>query len=122
MPADGSGRPRNSCRANLSGLLARPVYLFSSGPLGDSGKPEEVPADGARVRDATGAREHRVFAGRLEPHDLSFGERAILSVVRAPHGDFRPWSEIESWAAAIAQRLQADAADEIVGRPVAATA
>jgi hypothetical protein len=47
-------------------LAARPVWLFSSGPIGDPPKPVEDPADVGPLLAATGAREHRVFAGRLE--------------------------------------------------------
>ncbi len=94
--------------SNLSALLARPVWLFSSGPIGDSSKPIQDPGDVARIRDATGAREHRVFSGRLDRHDLGFAERAIMSVIRAPDGDFRSWTEIEGWALTIARTLQAE--------------
>jgi menaquinone-dependent protoporphyrinogen oxidase len=91
---------------NLAALLARPVWLFSSGPVGDTGKPPEVPADVARVREATGAREHRLFSGRLARRDLGFAEKAILSLIRVPDGDYRSWTEIEAWAMMIARTLQ----------------
>jgi len=93
---------------NLPALLARPVWLFSSGPIGDSGKPIEEPVDVARIRAATGAREHRVFSGRLARRDLGRGERAIMAVLRVPEGDFRSWTEIEAWAMTIARTLQAE--------------
>ena len=95
---------------NLSGLLARPVWLFSSGPVGTDGKPIEEPSDVARVREATSAREHRVFAGRLDRRDLGRAERLVAAVVRAPNGDFRSWTEIEGWATAIARSLNAEQA------------
>jgi menaquinone-dependent protoporphyrinogen oxidase len=41
-------------------LAARPVWLFSSGPVGDPPKPEEDPVDVAEVLAATSAREHRL--------------------------------------------------------------
>ena len=46
-------------------LSARPVWLFSSGPIGDPPKPEEDPADVAEILAVTRAREHRLFAGKL---------------------------------------------------------
>ena len=46
-------------------LSARPVWLFSSGPIGDPPKPDEDPADVAEILAATGARGHRLFAGKL---------------------------------------------------------
>ena len=102
---------------NLSGLMARPVWLFSSGPIGDAGKPIEEPSDVARVREATSAREHRIFAGRLDRRDLGRGERLIAAVVRVPDGDYRSWTEIEGWATTIAQALEAESAGK---QPLAA--
>jgi menaquinone-dependent protoporphyrinogen oxidase len=91
-------------------LAARPVWLFSSGPVGDPSraltrKMGEDPADLAAVREATGARDHRMFAGRLERRHLGLAQRAALTVVRGLEGDFRDWSEIERWAAGIADEL-----------------
>ena len=85
----------------------RPVWLFSSGPVGDPPKPEEDPVDVADLLAATGAREHRVFAGKLVRKQLSFPERAIVSALRVPEGDFRDWTEIRQWAAGIADALEA---------------
>ena len=87
-------------------LAARPVWLFSSGPVGDPPKPEEDPVDVAEVLAATAAREHRVFAGKLVRKQLNFPERAIVSALRVPEGDFRDWSDIIGWAAGIAAALR----------------
>jgi menaquinone-dependent protoporphyrinogen oxidase len=46
-------------------LAGKPVWLFSSGPIGDPPKPEEDPVDVAEIVAAIKAREHRVFAGKL---------------------------------------------------------
>jgi menaquinone-dependent protoporphyrinogen oxidase len=83
-------------------LAARPVWLFSSGPIGDPPKPEEDPVDVAEVMQATRAREHRVFTGKLVRKQLSFPDRAIASALRVPEGDFRNWEEVKTWAAEIA--------------------
>jgi menaquinone-dependent protoporphyrinogen oxidase len=80
-----------------SALAARPVWLFSSGPVGDPPKPEEDPVDVAAIVAAIKAREHRVFAGKLVRKQLSFPERAIVSALRVPEGDFRDWTEISQW-------------------------
>jgi menaquinone-dependent protoporphyrinogen oxidase len=87
-------------------LAARPVWLFSSGPVGTPPKPEEDPVDVADVLAATSARGHRVFAGKLVRKQLSFPERAIVSALRVPDGDFRDWPEINGWAAGIAKALR----------------
>jgi menaquinone-dependent protoporphyrinogen oxidase len=88
-------------------LAERPVWLFSSGPVGDPPKPEEDPVDVAELVTATGAREHRVFAGKLVRRQLSFPDRAIVSALRVSEGDFRDRAEITRWAASIANTLQA---------------
>jgi menaquinone-dependent protoporphyrinogen oxidase len=66
-------------------LAARPVWLFSSGPIGDPPKPEEDPVDVAEILQATKAREHRVFAGTLVRKQLNFPDRAIAA---RPRGRF----------------------------------
>jgi menaquinone-dependent protoporphyrinogen oxidase len=85
------------------------VWLFSSGPVGDPPKPEEDPVDVAEVLAATRAREHRVFAGKLVRKQLAFPERAIVTALRVPDGDFRDWAAITGWAGAIATALGARA-------------
>ena len=87
-------------------LSARPVWLFSVGPLGDPPKPDE-PEPQELVQSATeiGAREHRVFSGRLDRSELGRGERLMVRAVHAPAGDFRDWEEIRVWARSIADAL-----------------
>jgi menaquinone-dependent protoporphyrinogen oxidase len=100
-------KPARQLVDRCAGALAeRPVWLFSSGPVGDPPKPEEDPVDVAEVLAATRAREHRVFAGRLVRKRLSFPEKAIVSALRVPDGDFRDWAGVTSWAAGIAKGLR----------------
>lgn len=87
-------------------MAKRPVWLFSSGPIGDPPKPEEDPVDVAEIMEATGARSHFVFAGKLDRKVLSFGERAIVTAFKAPDGDFRDWDEVREWAVGIAEELK----------------
>jgi menaquinone-dependent protoporphyrinogen oxidase len=95
-------------------LAGRPVWLFSSGPLGEAAGSQEVSEasiDGERVKELmafTHAREHRMFAGRYDPRDVGLGEKTLLTAVQAPEGDFRPWPEIRAWAASIAAALAAE--------------
>ena len=91
-------------------LANKPVWLFSSGPIGDPPKPTEDPVDVQQLMDLTKAREHRLFAGKLDKALLSFPERAIVGALRAPYGDFRDWGQIRDWAAEIAVSLQDTAA------------
>jgi len=104
-----AGRWRNEVKEfverHSAELRARDVWLFSSGPLGDPLKPEEAPADVAEMVAKTGARGHKVFAGKLDKSRLNIGERAVVRGVRATYGDFRDWDEIFDWALQIAGAL-----------------
>jgi menaquinone-dependent protoporphyrinogen oxidase len=95
---------------NRQALKGKRVWLFSSGPIGDPPKPVEEPADAAAMIAATGAVEHRTFAGRLEKDSLGFGEKLIVNALRAPEGDFREWDEIDAWAWSIGKALKAEPA------------
>ena len=89
-------------------LADRPVFLFSSGPLGDPPNPAQEPEDALSAEASTGAMDQRVFAGRLTQSHLSWPERLIVTAVRAPYGDFRPWDDISDWAIEIARYLRAE--------------
>lgn len=90
-------------------LVAMPVWLFSSGPIGDPAKPDADPVDVSSVITATHARQHRLFPGRLSKHHLGFAERAIVTALRAPDGDFRPWNDIDAWGREIGKALDGEA-------------
>ena len=76
-------------------LQARPTWLFSSGPVGDPLRPGESDAVNVKaIVAATGAREHRLFAGKLDKRELNFRERAVMRVVGGHDGDYRDWDEI----------------------------
>ena len=91
---------------SAAALAARPVWLFSSGPVGEPAKPAENPVDVSKILQSTKARDHRIFTGRLVRKHLSFPDRAMASAIRAAEGDFRNWAEIRAWAAGIASALQ----------------
>ncbi|CAN5732802.1 hypothetical protein BH23CHL7_BH23CHL7_02780 [soil metagenome] len=99
------GQAKSLIEANGPALHGRMVWLFSSGPLGDPPKPESDPVDVAELVELSGAQGHRIFAGRLDRSELGLGERAIVSLVRAPDGDFRAWDEVRDWAREIAVAL-----------------
>jgi menaquinone-dependent protoporphyrinogen oxidase len=89
-------------------LASRPVWLFSSGPIGDPPKPQEEPVDVAAILETTKARDHRVFAGKLVRKQLSFPEKAVVLAFRAPDGDFRDWDAIKAWASGIADAVDSE--------------
>jgi menaquinone-dependent protoporphyrinogen oxidase len=112
---------------NRAVLASRPVWLFSSGPLGT----EATDADGqdlraaaepkeiAEFREAIQPRDHRVFFGALDPGRLGLRDRLIraLPAGRAllPEGDFRDWAEVKAWAAGIARELAELPPDQLTG-------
>ena len=99
---------KNLAERHAAELVARPVWLFSSGPVGEPPKPAEDPTDIAEIIEATHAREHRIFAGKVDRAGLGLGEKVILTAVRAPEGDFRPWEDVRAWAVEIAAALTAE--------------
>jgi menaquinone-dependent protoporphyrinogen oxidase len=91
-------------------LAQRPVWLFSSGPVGDprrtlvqkmTADPLELPT----VLAQTQARDHRILAGRLAGDHLGRAQRLSLLIFRGLQGDWRDWAEIERYASAIADAL-----------------
>jgi len=91
-------------------LRERPVWLFSSGPMGDPLLPAGEPAGVATLKELIRPRGHQVFPGRLDSGDLGLGEKIIIKAVRAPYGDYRDWPAVEAWAAEIAAALRTPAA------------
>ena len=92
-------------------LTSVPVWLFSSGPVGKpqgrlaramGGDPVEV----AEMLAATHAVEHRMFAGKLDRKLLPAPQRFAVLCFRGLDGDFRDWTAIRQWAAAIAAQLE----------------
>jgi len=91
-------------KEQLKGL---PVWLFSSGPLGEDPYPPGEPEGLPELVSELGARDHRVFVGRLAKSELGLGERLVVRAVKAPEGDFRDWEAIRNWARSIAASLAA---------------
>jgi menaquinone-dependent protoporphyrinogen oxidase len=88
----------------------RPVWLFSSGPIGKTERSLTKrmgadPVDLSHVRAVTGAREHQMFAGRLVKEDVGLVQRLGLTMF-GMQGDFRDWDAIRTWSAGIADALR----------------
>jgi menaquinone-dependent protoporphyrinogen oxidase len=97
-------------RRHRASLAERPLWLFSSGPLGtEVVDTEEQPKELSELLEMLEPRDHRLFYGALTRDALGFGERMVVKAVRAPEGDFRDWDEIDAWSAAIAAELTRDA-------------
>ena len=92
---------------HAAALRGRPVWLFSSGPIGQPPFPPDEPHDARPLAEVIGARGHRVFPGRLDKELLSVGERAMVTAMRAPLGDFRDWPAVRRWAGEVTADLLA---------------
>jgi menaquinone-dependent protoporphyrinogen oxidase len=113
-------------------LATRPLWLFSSGPVGTA----TADAKGRDVREVSRPHEFDAFLAALQPRDLQvfFGaydpdaepvglaERigarfTRMSVIRdaLPAGDFRDWAAIEAWADGIARELKEAAVPPAAG-------
>jgi menaquinone-dependent protoporphyrinogen oxidase len=101
---------RRFVQVHASEALMRPVWLFSSGPLGPADHliPPSEAADIPVLVRLTRARGHRRFGGRLEMKHLGFDERARVRVIHAPEEDRRDWAAVDGFAGEIAEDLLRD--------------
>ena len=98
-------------RHNRDLLAQRPVWLFSSGPLGSDDKDAQgrdvretlVPKEFAELSEAVHPRGTRIFFGAMDFTQFGFPERVFAK--RMPQGDFRDWADIDTWAEEIAHAL-----------------
>lgn len=98
-------------RRHEAALGPIPVWLFSSGPLGEvQPQPPGDPHHLDELMVTARARGHRIFSGRLDKDQLGLGERLITKAVHAPLGDFRDWDDIRDWAIEIGETLQKNGA------------
>jgi menaquinone-dependent protoporphyrinogen oxidase len=88
-------------------LAARPVWLFSSGPLDAKQAAANLPitSHAAAIVEGVPYREHRTFGGRLA-EDAPVDPQVLKT---HPIGDFRDWAAIHDWASVIAAELAAEA-------------
>ena len=97
-------------------LADRPLWLFSSGPVGT----EMTDKDGRDLREVSGPKElpelvqelgprdHHVFYGAVDHSKLGKGLIDRMTAKWMPEGDYRDWDEIDAWVAGIARELAAD--------------
>ena len=102
---------RHFAADQATALRLRPVWLLSSGPIGEPPFPPDEPHDAEPIARMVGARGHRVLPGRLDRALLGIGERAMVTAMRAPLGDFRDWDGLRAWAEEIAAELTGTATD-----------
>lgn len=119
------GEATSFVRRNRSVLAERPVWLFSSGPIGTDMVDKQgrdilvasEPKEFAEFQTALRPRGRHVFFGAYDPDAPAVGMAEgfmgrFLRLMPAarnalPAGDFRDWPAIEAWAREVARALQA---------------
>ncbi|MEU6548308.1 flavodoxin domain-containing protein [Streptomyces sp. NPDC046859] len=99
---------RRFVRRHREDLAARPVWLFSSGPLDPSASERDIPPVPGVLRAMArlDAQGHITFGGCLQEGARGRVARMILSSGKG--GDFRDFDRIEDWARSVAADLTAD--------------
>lgn len=108
-------------RRNRELLSTRPVWLFSSGPLGtalEDAQGQDVligarPKQFEELAETIRPRGVQVFFGALDPAKLTRRDRLVRRIPAVadlmPEGDFRNWAAIDAWATQIALELHSAA-------------
>jgi menaquinone-dependent protoporphyrinogen oxidase len=97
---------RQFLRANIEELTQRPVWLFSSGPIGWPPVPDTDVGEVIALGELIQARGHKLFSGHLRLADLRTTERSSVRQVHGVEGDYRDWDTIRAWAVDVAARLR----------------
>jgi menaquinone-dependent protoporphyrinogen oxidase len=103
----------NFLKKHEAELSQRPVWLFSSGPIGE-GDPKDLlkgwkfPEALLPIVERIKPQDIALFHGNLDPTKLNVMERIVVKGVKAPTGDFRDWNVIRGWAYNIVQTLQGE--------------
>jgi len=96
-------------------LSKRPVWLFSVSSIGETSsffgpkvsrlirRMRKESSEMAGLRVAIRPRDHRNFAGAVQPADWGRFGALFLTVLGGTHGDHRDWEDIGAWADGIAQ-------------------
>jgi menaquinone-dependent protoporphyrinogen oxidase len=104
-------------RQNASLLRGKPVWLFSSGPIGAATtdakgrdvRETTVPKEIVEFRASIEPRDHHVFFGAFDHTKLNLTHRLVYALPAMKNlltdGDFRDWEEIDAWAKEIASTL-----------------
>ena len=102
---------------HLHALAERPLWIFSVGTFGDRRRAigrlmTREPRGIEELREATRARDYRVFAGVIRREQWPLPSRMLSHVLGGRLGDNRDWADIDAWADGIAAALTQAAEEE----------
>jgi menaquinone-dependent protoporphyrinogen oxidase len=111
------GDAQRLLQRNVDALSTRDVWLFNSGPVGDTAgdrsdealkwiRPEKIRQLGERI----GAHDDVVFGGSVDGDRGGFMRRNMAKNTPEATRDVRDWDEIAAWAAGIAATLHGSTA------------
>ena len=91
-------------------LAERPLWIFSSGPVGEDadGRWSEPPGI-VDLAEHLGVRAHVVFGGALPDEPTSFMQKVIMEGTPEDKRDLRNFPAIREWAAEIAETVSQEA-------------
>ena len=96
---------RRLLKRESKGLSTRPLWLFSSGPVGQPEPSFAAPPGIERRAERLRARGHVVFGGRMPVEPANFMERSMAGKCAPELRDLRDWDVIRDWASTIAAEL-----------------
>lgn len=100
---------RSWVETNAGSLKSKPLAFYTVGLTMTSNpeKADEVRAYTDPLIEQTGVKPVDVglFAGCNDPKKFSFVERSMLTLMKAPVGDFRDWDAIDAWTDRVAKDL-----------------
>jgi len=111
------GEAADLVRRNTAMLSTKPVWLFSSGPIGTDTRDAQgrdirettVPREIVEFKAAIHPRDHHIFWGAFDHTKLNFTHRMVYALPAMKKllidGDYRDWDEIDAWAKSIAASL-----------------
>jgi menaquinone-dependent protoporphyrinogen oxidase len=104
------GDAKHFLRKHAKELSRRPLWVFSSGPVGKpEGEADPAWLEPPRILEKVeqlGARGHVVFGGRMPVNPRGPAQRAMVENCPPEYRDRRDWQEIRAWGADIASELR----------------
>ncbi len=92
-------------RQNVEELKGKDVWLFSVG-METVVKPGQPLDESDGFAGLVGAHDHARFPGALDYDKLNVGEKALITALNPPRGDFRDFEAVRTWTDGIVERLE----------------